>query len=83
MATKVPQRTPWEPLLDANRTPEFAIRMLLSRRYSDFIFSADPKLQQFFDYCTCVRLLRLNIIAVEVYCHVCHCQSHLLHSLGG
>jgi hypothetical protein len=44
MATKVPQRTPWEPLSDANRTPEFAMRMLPSWRYSDFILSADPKL---------------------------------------
>ena len=30
--------------LDANRTPEFVMRMLLSRRYSDIILSADPKL---------------------------------------
>jgi hypothetical protein len=37
MATKVPQRTPWEPLLDANRMPEFAIRVLASGRYSDLI----------------------------------------------
>jgi hypothetical protein len=43
MATKVPQRTPWEPLLDANRTPKFAMRMLLSRRYSVSILSAHPK----------------------------------------
>ena len=47
MATKVPQRTPWEPLLDANRTPELVMRMLLSRRYSDIILSADPKLRNF------------------------------------
>jgi len=47
MATKVPQRTPWEPLLDANRTPELVMRMLLSRRYSDFILNADPKLLNF------------------------------------
>jgi len=56
MATKVPQRTPWEPLLDANRTPEFAMRMLRSRRYSDFILNADPKLRS------------LSIIALVFVC---------------
>ena len=30
MATKVPQRTPKERLLDANRTPEFAMQLPLS-----------------------------------------------------
>jgi hypothetical protein len=29
MATKVPQRNPKERLLDANRTPEFAMRLQL------------------------------------------------------
>jgi hypothetical protein len=56
MATKVPQRTPWEPLLDANRTPEFAMRMLLSRRYSVSILSAHPKLRN------------LSIIALAFVC---------------
>ena len=46
MATKVPQRTPWEPLLDANRTPEFAMRMPLSGCQSGFILSENPKLRK-------------------------------------
>ena len=82
MATKVPQRTPRERLLDANRTPEFAMQMPLWELHQT---SLERKFRScaIFDYFACVRLLRLHIIAVEVYCHVCHCASHLLHPLGG
>ena len=79
MATKVPQRTPRERLLDARiRYADATFRV--PRR---FHFERRSKAVLSFDYCACVRLLRLHIIAVEVYCHVCHCQSHLLYSLGG
>jgi hypothetical protein len=62
MATEVPQRTPWEPLLDANRTPEFAMRMPMSGCHSGFILSEDPVLHSLsfisvvfvcFDYIEC------------------------------
>jgi hypothetical protein len=59
MATKVPQRTPWEPLLDANRTPEFAMRMPLSGCQSGFILSENPKLRN------------LSIIALVFVCFDC------------
>jgi hypothetical protein len=59
--------------LDANRTPEFAMPMPLFGCHAGLILSEDPKLRNSFDYCACVRLLRLHIIVVEVYCHVCHC----------
>jgi hypothetical protein len=45
--------------------------------------SPDPMLVPSFDCFDCVRLLRFYIIAVEVQSHVCECQSHLLHPLGG
>ena len=59
MATKVPQRTPWEPLLDANRTPQFAIPMPLSGCHAGFILSEDPK------------LCHLSIIALVFVCFDC------------
>jgi hypothetical protein len=59
MATKVPQRTPREPLLDANRTPEFAMPMPLSGCHAGFILSEDPK------------LCYLSIIALVFVCFDC------------
>jgi hypothetical protein len=59
MATKVPQRTPWEPLLDANRTPGFEMRMPQSGCHSGFILSETPKLRN------------LSIIALVFVCFDC------------
>jgi hypothetical protein len=36
MATKVTQRTPWEPLLDANRTQKLGMRLRLWRASQTF-----------------------------------------------
>ena len=83
MAPKVPQRTPKERLLDANRTPEFAMQLPLWRASQTLPGAQIELLLPSFDYFACVRLLRLHIIAVEVYCHACCRASHLLHPLGG
>ena len=41
MATKVPQRTPWEPLLDANRTQEFTLRVAVKLGFTDLDWGVD------------------------------------------
>jgi hypothetical protein len=49
------------------------------KHHLEHIQSREP----IFDYCACVRLIRLDIISIEVYCHVYCRVSRLLHPLRG
>ena len=74
---------PLEPLLDANRTPEYAIWLRSPLCYLTLSVRASPYPEPSFVYCACIRLLRLHTMAVEVYCHVSCRAARLIHPLGG